>query len=157
MEGASYRPRNLGFGELITVLVSEHAAMRAGLEKAKEAASRHDFRVVGFELRKLDPLFRQHITDEESQVLRLLVGTIGKERAAEEIRVFQQHRPIFALMQKASELATLSSDELEAKQEELSALFEEHALAEQARVFPKALSLAGGGSTEEVPFHDRKI
>ena len=133
----------MGLRDLITVLVEEHATMREGLLRAKAASARGDFEAVGRELRSVDPVFRQHICDEESQVLGLLIRQLGKERAADEIRVFQQHRPIYALMQKISEFAALTPEELAARQEELSILFEEHTAAEQNRVFPKALALLG--------------
>ena len=143
MSGSGYRPRKMSIEELVSVLVSEHGVMKAGLLRAKDAATRHDFQAVGIELRRIDIVFRQHIADEESQILRLLVGRLGKEGAADEIRVFQQHRPIYALMQKLSELAEMSSDELATRQAELDALFEEHTEAEQSRVFPRVLSLMG--------------
>ena len=116
--------------------------MKEGLFKAREAAEKRDFEALARTLRELDPLFRQHIVDEESIILRLLIGRLGVKGAEEEIRVFQQHRPIYHLMQKISEFASLSAAELQTSQEELGNLFERHAFAEEKMVFPKAESLS---------------
>lgn len=115
--------------------------MREGLRRAKEAAGRQDFESVSRALKELDPVFRQHIADEESQILGLLIERLGVKGATEEIRVFQQHRPIYQLMKAVTELATMPADELEANQTRLEALFDKHTAAEEARVFPRALSL----------------
>jgi len=139
--GERYPPRNLGLEDLIAVLVSEHAIMKEGLRRAKEATERRDFDSVSKALKELDPIFRQHIADEESQILRLLISKLGVKGAAEEIRVFQQHRPIYRLMEKVARLANLPTAELEADQTELNALFDEHTAAEELHVFPRVASL----------------
>ena len=141
MPGERYPPRNLGLEDLIAVLVSEHAIMKEGLRRAKEATERRDFDSVSKALKELDPIFRQHIADEESQILRLLISKLGVKGAAEEIRVFQQHRPIYRLMEKVARLANLPTAELEADQTELNALFDEHTAAEELHVFPRVASL----------------
>ncbi|MDG6910009.1 MAG: hemerythrin domain-containing protein [Nitrososphaerota archaeon] len=141
--GRRYAPRKMNLGDLIKVLVKEHSVMQDGLEKAKQAAARRDFAGVAEELKKLDPIFRQHIADEESTILALLMRLLGKEGSAEEIRIFQQHRPIYQLMKTVGELAARSAVELEASQDELKRLFEQHAGAEESRVFPRASSLGG--------------
>lgn len=137
-----YPPRKLELEPLVRILIEEHLVMRGGLLKAKEAATRRDFEAVRNELRKLDPVFRQHIADEESQILGLLVRQLGVKGAEEEIKVFQQHRPIYRLMQKVSELASMSANELEANQAELNELFDRHTKAEEERVFPRARSFS---------------
>lgn len=139
-----YTPRKMELEALISVLIEEHEAMREGLRRAKAAADRRDFRAVIYELKELDPVFRQHIADEESQVLRLLIQELGVKEAEDDIKVFQQHRPIYRLMQMVSELASKSPSELEADQAELSAIFDEHTAAEEGRVFPKAISCYKG-------------
>ena len=144
--GERYQPRKLGLEETIRLLVREHAAMTEGLRRAHEAAHNGDFASAGRMLRELDPLFRQHIVDEESQILGLLVRTVGVEGAEKEISVFRQHGPIYSLMLKVSELAAASAVELESKESELEALFSEHALAEESWVFPRAASLGSGGA-----------
>ncbi|MDG6902429.1 MAG: hypothetical protein JRM80_10800 [Nitrososphaerota archaeon] len=141
-EGDRYRPRPLPLGDLIEALVKEHLAMKEGLRRARDAAGRKSFDEAGAELRKVDPIFRQHIADEESQILGLLIRRLGVKGAADEIRVFQQHRPIYQLMKKVSELAALSSAELEGRQGELEELFELHTKAEEASVFPRAKGLS---------------
>jgi hypothetical protein len=141
MPDSRFAPRNLAFDALVGVLVEEHRVMREGLLRAKEAASRRDFEAVSRALRDLDPVFRQHIADEESQILRLLVGQLGVKGAAEEIRVFQQHRPIYQLMQSVGELASKEAVELEVEQSKLGTLFDNRTTAEEGAVFPEAPSL----------------
>lgn len=128
---------------LVGVLVREHALMREGLQRAKGAADVRDFEGVRRALREIDPVFRQHIADEEAQVLGLLIARLGAKGAEAEIQVFRQHRQIYELMTRVSKLAELSSSELEASQAELEKLFELHAAAEEAKVFPRAMSLWG--------------
>ncbi|MDG7012028.1 MAG: hemerythrin domain-containing protein [Nitrososphaerota archaeon] len=144
MDGANYRPRKMNLEALVATLVGEHVLMGEGLARAREAASRNDYEAVRTELKKLDPVFRQHIADEESQILGLLIGELGAKGAAEEIKVFRQHRPIYLLMKKADELASMSASGLEANQAELRDLFDRHARAEEGRVFPRARSLSAG-------------
>lgn len=139
--GQRYPPRKLGLEEMVRVLVEEHAKMRDGLSRAKEAAGRGDFEAVGRILKELDPIFRQHIADEEFEVLGLLIRSLGVKGAEKEILVFRQHRPIYSLMLKVGELAAASSSELEEREAELEALFSAHAKAEESEVFPKAVSL----------------
>ena len=129
----------MDFEALIGVLVEEHRAMASGLAVVRESARRRDFEGASNALKELEPIFRQHIVDEEAQILRLLIEEFGLAKAEEEIRIFQQHRPIHRLMQMVSELAGKSAPELQEEQSKLDALFAEHTLAEETRVFPKAL------------------
>ena len=115
--------------------------MREGLRRARDAAARKDFGAVSAELRRVDPIFRQHIAGDEATVLGQLIRQLGRDAAADEIRVFQQHRPMYQLMMKVSALAARSAPELEAMEDELSALFELHTKAEEEGVFPRAASL----------------
>lgn len=146
MVEARNTPRKLGLDALIKVLVGEHAVMRKGLQRAKEAAEKHDFEAVGSALKGLEPVFKQHIADEESQILGLLIERLGVKGASDEISVFQQHRPIYQLMKNVTELAAMPAPELEANQAKLGALFDEHTAAEEERVFPRAMSFHGRAS-----------
>ena len=141
--GVRYLPRKLPLEDLVKLLVREHKEIRDGLLRGREAAARGDFASVKSILGELDSLFRQHIVDEESQILGLLVRKLGVKGAEREIAVFRQHRPIYGLLQRVSELASESAVELEGKEDELEALFNRHALAEESEVFPKAVSLGG--------------
>ena len=141
MNERRFLPREMGLEALVRILEEEHALMKEGLRRAREAAARRDFDALSLALKELDPVFRQHIADEESQILRLLIDRLGVKGATEEIRVFQQHRPIYQLMQKVTELAAMSTPDL-ATQATLDALFDEHAAAEEMRVFPRATSLS---------------
>ena len=140
-EGRRYPPRKLTLDALIATLIEEHVLMRGCIRRAREAAARKDFEKVREELQKVDPVFRQHIADEEAQILGVLIREVGVKGAEQEIRVFQQHRPIYILMKKASDLASKSTAGLEASQAELEDLFELHTKAEEERVFPRAGSL----------------
>jgi hypothetical protein len=141
--GVRFSPRRMELDDLVKVLVEEHVIMRDGLRRAEEARQRRDFATVGRILREIEPVFRQHVADEEAQVLGLLIREVGVEGAKEEIRVLQQHRPIFQLMKKVGELAAMSSSELEENQNQLDVLFSEHTKAEEERVFPRTLKLSG--------------
>jgi len=136
-----YSPRQLEFETLIAVLAEEHREMEVELSKMKEASGRHDFAAIASSLKELDPVFRQHIADEESQILRMLMAELGVKGAEDEIKVFQQHRPIYRLMQLVAELATKSAAELANDQRRLNELFLEHTSMEEHRVFPKALGI----------------
>jgi hemerythrin-like domain-containing protein len=128
------------FEDLISVLVSEHGEMKKGLAQVKQSVSNKDFSSASRVLRDLDRLFKQHIADEEAQVLRLLLDAYGVEGAEEAIIIFRQHRPIYDLMEEVKKLASLPIDELARDEDRLRRLFEEHTLAEESRVFPKAIS-----------------
>jgi hemerythrin-like domain-containing protein len=127
------------FEELISVLVAEHAEMKKGLAQVKQAISNKDFASASRVLGELDRLFRQHIADEEAQVLRILLDAYGVDGSNEAIIVFRQHRPIYDLMEKIKKLAALPIEELASSEDVLRQLFEEHTLAEESRVFPKAI------------------
>jgi hemerythrin-like domain-containing protein len=115
--------------------------MEAGLSKMREAAARSDYPAVSAALKELDSIFRQHIADEEAQLLRLLIDNLGVKGAEQEIRVFQQHRPIHRLMELISELAAKSAEELGEEQRKLDELFQQHTALEERGVFPKALGI----------------
>lgn len=140
-EAGPFLPRKMDLMSLIRTLVDEHGVMKDGLRRAKEATQKGDFQALAGILSGLDSVFRQHIADEESTVLRLLVGTLGVKGAEEEIRIVQQHRPIYQLMKKISEFASMPATELSSSQEELNVLFDSHAAAEEERVFPRVKSL----------------
>jgi len=128
------------FEELISVLIAEHAEMKRGLAEIKQAVSKGDFLSASRVLRELDRLFKQHIADEEAQVLRILIDAYGVKGADDAIAVFRQHMPIYDLMEEVKRLASLSSEELASDEDRLRQLLEDHTLAEESRVFPRAKS-----------------
>ena len=132
--------RKLEFEDLISVLVTEHVKMKSDLEEVEKAVSKRDFVAAAGILRGLDGLFRQHIADEEAQVLRLLIDAYGLKGAEDGILVFRQHRPIYDLMEQVKKLASISTEELASNEDRLKRLFDEHTLAEESRVFPRAIS-----------------
>lgn len=114
--------------------------MKEKLAEIKQSASRRDFSSTAEILGQLDRLFRQHIADEEAQVLRVLIGAYGVIGADEAIRVFRQHRPIYQLMEEVKKFASLSPEELASDETKLKSMLEEHTMAEENRIFPKAIS-----------------
>jgi hemerythrin-like domain-containing protein len=130
----------MDFEELISVLVAEHGKMKAGLEEVRLAVSRKDFASAATTLGELDALFKQHIADEEAQVLRLLIDAYGVEGADDAVKVFRQHRPIYDLMNEVKKLASLSEEELASDEARLKRLLDDHTFAEEVRVFLRAAS-----------------
>jgi hemerythrin-like domain-containing protein len=139
-------PRQLRFEDLILVLVSEHAEIERKLAQLERFTEDMDFSHAAAILKDLDRLFRQHIADEEAQVLRLLIEAYGVKGAASAISVFRQHRPIYRLMQEVGKLASLPPRELATNEAKLRALLKEHTQAEETRVFPNALSTFKSGA-----------
>lgn len=126
--------------DLISVLVAEHGKMKRDLEAVQQAVSKKEFASASRTLRALDDMFKQHIADEEAQVLRLLIEVYGVKGAEDAIMVFRQHRPIYDLMEEVKKLASLTPEELASSEERLRRLLDEHTFAEESRVFPKAVS-----------------
>lgn len=106
----------------------------------KDLVQAREFSLAVETLGELDRLFRQHIADEEAQVLRILIESYGREGAEDAIMVFRQHRPIYQLMEEVRRFTSLSAEELALKEARLSDMLEGHTKAEEGRVFPKALS-----------------
>ena len=148
MAGDRYAPRKMDLAELIGVLEEEHRTMRRGLARVRDTASKGDYGEASVALRQLDSTFKQHIADEESSILRLLIDELGAKGAEREIRVFQQHRPIHKLMQTVGELASKSARELGTEQGKLESLFTEHTILEEENVFPRALGIFKGRSQQ---------
>jgi len=132
--------RSLPLNELVALLVSEHAKMKEGVSSARARILVKDFEGAKTALAEVAATFRQHIADEEGQILRLLIEAYGKEGAEEAIRVFRQHRPIYALMQAVEGFSQLKAEELSIREAQLVELLGEHAFTEEKMVFPDALS-----------------
>lgn len=143
--------RKMGFEELISVLIAEHAEMKKDLADVKQAITKRDFSSASKRLGELDRLFKQHIADEEAQVLRILIDAYGVEGAEDAIRVFRQHKPIYDLMEEVRKLASLSVEELASDEHRLRRLLEEHTLAEESRVFPRAISTYKERAVRDIP------
>ena len=114
--------------------------MKEDLVDIKRSVSKRDFSSASKTLVHLDRLFRQHIADEEAQVLRLLIGAYGVKGADEAITVFRQHRPIYQLVEEVKKLASLPPEELALDETKLRRMLEEHTIAEENHIFPKAVS-----------------
>jgi hemerythrin-like domain-containing protein len=134
--------RKMELDNLVSLLVAEHEQMRSGLGVVREAVRSKDYASAAKTLADLDKLFRQHIADEEGQILRVLINALGVKGAEDAIQVFRQHRPIYELMETLKKLASIPPAELEARNDELQDLFEHHAALEEGTVFPHALSVS---------------
>lgn len=133
-------PRRIEFEELISVLIAEHVEIMKELARLKKSVEGREFSSAAETLGELDRLFRQHIADEEAQVLRLLIDAYGVRGADEAIMIFRQHRPIYQLMEEVKKLASLSPEELALNEANLRSMLEKHTQAEENRIFPRALS-----------------
>jgi hemerythrin-like domain-containing protein len=132
--------RRMNLGDLVALLVSEHAQMKEGLDQVRKAVETGDYAAASTSVAALERVFQQHIADEEGQVLRILIDAYGVKGAEDAIKVFQQHRPIYNLMERIKQLASLPPPKLAAAQDELQALFDQHTAAEEDGVFPRAVS-----------------
>jgi len=117
--------------------------MKDGLSKALGKITAGDYTGAREALTEVDSTFKQHIADEEGQILKLLIGVYGKKEAEDAIEVFRQHRPIYTLMKAVESLSRLPSEELSSRGDELGRLLVDHTLAEERRVFPRALAAKG--------------
>ena len=151
MSTAPVMPRRLAFTDLISVLISEHAEIERKLTELKGSTETKDFTRAAAILKDLDQLFRQHIADEEAQVLRFLIEAHGVKGAESAIAVFRQHRPIYQLIQEVERLASLPPDELARDETKLKELLMEHTRAEETQIFPNALSTFNAGSRRPSP------
>jgi len=140
MSNAPGAPRRLAFADLISVLISEHAEIERKPTELRRSSETKDFTRSEAILKDLDKLFRQHIADEEAQVLRFLIDAYGVKGAESAIMIFRQHRPIYRLIQEVGKLASLPPGELAVNEAKLSELLTEHTGAEETLIFPKALS-----------------
>ncbi len=129
------------FKELVSLLVSEHNQIKEELVKLRSVLASENFAEAGQILAGLKGVFREHIADEEAQVLRLLIDAYGVEGAEDAIVVFRQHRPIYRLMEAAERFSSMSEEEVEANRTKLKDLLDEHTKAEEDKVFPWAVSV----------------
>jgi len=138
---APVMPRKVGLEQLVSILLAEHVQMVEKLATVKRHADNRDYPAAAKAIRELDALFRQHIVDEEAQVLRLLIDAYGVKGAEEAIVIFRQHRPIYTLVEEVKKLASLSAEELASNEASLKSLLEGHTKSEEDRIFPMALFL----------------
>ncbi len=141
----SIKPRKMRTDELIPLLVTEHSKMRSLIARIEGSLDKRDYEGSLEALKELDGLFKQHIADEEAQILSLLIQTYGVKGAQTAITIFRQHRPIYQLMQVVQEYARSSPTRLASDAPSLREALKTHADAEEALVFPEALTAARAG------------
>ncbi len=133
------KPRNLEFEELVSVLEQEHedvSAVMRGLDG--DIGSRQDEDVVA-SLRNLREVLLQHILDEESGVLRVLINAYGRDGSREAIEVFQEHVDILKMLAELDDSITVDRKASKELRTTLDALMSEHFRKEDDVIFPWAL------------------
>ncbi len=129
--------RKLEFGELLSVLMEEHVEVKQRMKYLQNAQDKGDYEGMARISRELTEILRQHIIDEESRILRILIGAYGRLGAGKAISVFRQHRPIFKLLQ---DISMATAPELRAwLRSELEELLLGHCEVEEKKIFPWAL------------------
>ncbi|MEM1994903.1 MAG: hemerythrin domain-containing protein [Nitrososphaerales archaeon] len=129
--------RPLGLREMVETLLSEHKGARSLLLELEELLLRDEAQKVAEGLIRLDRYLLQHIVDEEASILKRLINVYGSEKCEEEIRILQQHRIIYNILQECSKLQELTA--LKQKFAELKVILERHFKDEEEKVFPKVL------------------
>ena len=87
----------------------------------------------------LDRSLRQHIVDEEAQVLKRLISARGRDGADSDIKTMQQHRRIHRQIQAVQERLPSWSDPDVSVYVELDRLVRDHLKKEELDVYPRAL------------------
>lgn len=126
--------------DLIATLIEEHRQMNDLVRELRAALSDQERSLAPELISRLVMIFKQHIADEESQILKILIESYGVRGAQDAIDVFRAHRPIYSIMQRLENLADLSHDELNSRQDELRELLSSHTSAEEGSVFPQTLA-----------------
>jgi len=79
---------------------------------------------------------RQHVIDEESKVLKLLIDVHGRAGVGAAIRTFQRHRAVHHLLNEIENLARSAPESASGKYGELAQILQSHFGAEKDRIFP---------------------
>lgn len=133
------QPRSIGFVELIELLEKEHVEFNEMMSRIRRMIVEHKRSDALTNLTQMKEELYQHIVDEESSVLTLLIERFGREGAAEATEIFQEHVDIQSMIEELEDLLTterLSTDEVV---KNLDAFMRAHFRKEDERVFPKAL------------------
>ncbi|MEM3510666.1 MAG: hemerythrin domain-containing protein [Nitrososphaerales archaeon] len=129
--------RPLGLREMVETLLSEHKGARSLLLELEELLLRDEAQKVAEGLIRLDRYLLQHIVDEEASILKRLINVYGSEKCEEEIRILQQHRIIYNILQECNKPHELTA--LKQKFAELKVILERHFKDGEEKVFPKVL------------------
>lgn len=141
------RPRSIELAELIELLGREHVDFSGRMVRVMEGISHADYKVALSELATIKEDIYQHILDEESSVLALLIRKLGRSGAAEAIEIFQEHVDIQDMIGRLEQHLSSGDTSIEELGASLDSFMKEHFRKEDEKVFPTALK---AGSTAAV-------
>ncbi|MBX8635422.1 MAG: hypothetical protein KIS30_01665 [Thermoplasmata archaeon] len=142
------RPRNMEFIELVSLLEKEHRDVKTVMSGLSELINREGVSDLKDRLMSLREVLLQHIVDEESSVLRILINRYGREGSRDALEVFREHVDILGLLNEL-EASVLSNRQTSAKvRDKLDALMSEHFRKEDDTIFPWAIKTHLSGSGE---------
>jgi iron-sulfur cluster repair protein YtfE (RIC family) len=148
------RPRDLEFEDLISVLEKEHTDVMNVMKELDGNLKIEESSGIQDRLRKLKEELLQHMLDEESGVLRILIKAYGKDGSRDAIEVFQEHVDIMDLLRELDLSVTADRQISVELLERLDRLMSEHFRKEGIMIFPWALkthySLRDGSAPEHV-------
>jgi iron-sulfur cluster repair protein YtfE (RIC family) len=136
---ARLAPRPMDLTRLISTLIQEHGDVRRRMQDLGGTLMAGNSARAAELLEGLDWDLRQHIIDEEAQVLKHLIRVYGRDGAERDIKTMQQHRSIHRLMEDVGERLPAWSDADLSWYVELDSLLREHFKQEETQVFPRAL------------------
>ena len=132
-------PRPLELDRLVSTLIAEHGQIRRQIDDIGATLKAGKLVRAGDLLDGLDRSLRQHIVDEEAQVLKRLISARGRDGADSDIKTMQQHRRIHRQIQAVQERLPSWSDPDVSVYVELDRLVRDHLKKEEQEVFPRAL------------------
>ncbi len=138
-EVTEMKPRKLGLELLIDLLEGEHRKVESELRAVSGMIAARDPGGLGRLLQSLDEELLQHMLDEEASVLAVLIKVYGKERSAEAIKVFREHRRIREMMADMKRKFEADPAECMKSINELESFMLEHFKKEEVVIFPLAL------------------
>ncbi len=139
MKMVDLQPRSMGFTELVELLAKEHVEFNGKMIDIRERIRLADFAGALSELVAMKEGLYQHIVDEESSVLTLLIDNLGRKGAAEAIEIFQEHVDIQDMIENLEGLLSTGNTSIEQLGASLDSFMAEHFRKEDEKVFPKAL------------------
>ena len=153
-EVTEMKPRKLGLELLIDLLEGEHRKVESELRAVSGMIAARDPGGLGRLLQSLDEELLQHMLDEESGVLRILIKAYGKEGSRDAIEVFQEHVDIMDLLRELDVSITADRQMSAELLKRLDRLMPEHFRKEDITTFPWALktnySMRNGSLPEHV-------
>ncbi|MGB9729295.1 MAG: hemerythrin domain-containing protein [Thermoprotei archaeon] len=130
------RPRSYELEDLINILLKEHKMIMNDITELKNAINERNHEKINEIFTRFDSYLNQHVIDEESRLLKILLDNYGREGSKEAIKVFQQHLKIHQLINDMKTLANTSLESLNSKEIELNEIFIIHFEKEEKEIFP---------------------